>query len=129
MTESLGLRAPDYNDRGSLDEMVSTVIDKYKSHPGIKTSVRQGKKCRFFHIHTWNAKDELDALDPKESNSGSIPIKIMKDRGKIVVPYLTDCINTAINNSSCPNENTAINNSSFPNELNVADASNVIGKD
>ena len=114
VTESLGLSVPYNNDILNLDEMVTNAIEKDKNHPGIKTiktSIRQEEKFRFSHIHPWNVKDELEALDPKKSNSGNIPIKIIKDSKNIVVPYLTDVINAAINNCC------------FPNELKVADVS------
>ena len=56
-------------------------------------------------------KDELEALDPRLSRSGNLPVEIIKDNKNIVVPYFTDCSNAAINNCS------------FPNELRVADVS------
>ena len=107
ITESLGLSVPYNNDILNLDEMVTNAIEKDKNHPGIKTiktSKRQEEKFRFSHIHPRNVKDELEALDPKNSNSGNIPIKSIKDSKNIVVPYLTDCINAAINNCRPPNE-------------------------
>ena len=55
--------------------------------------------------------DQIDAIDPSKSNSGNIPVKILKSNNDIFVPYLTDCINAAINNCS------------FPNDLKVADVS------
>ena len=117
ITDSLGLSVPDNpdnNDRLNLDEMVTNAIKKYKNHPSIKaikTSVRQDEKFRFSHLHPGYVKDEIEALDPKKSNSGDIPVKIIKNIKNTVVPFLTDCINAAINNCC------------FPNELRVADAS------
>ena len=44
-------------------------------------------------------------------SSGKVPVRIIKDSKNIIVPYLTDCINAAINNCC------------FPNELKIADVS------
>ena len=40
--------------------------------------------------------DQIDAIDPSKSNSGNIPVKILKNNKDILVPYLTDCMNAAI---------------------------------
>ena len=77
ITESLGLSAPDNNDRLDLDEMVTNVIEKYKNHSNIstiKTSLRQEERFRFSHVHHWNVKDELGPLDPKKSSSVNVPL-------------------------------------------------------
>ena len=73
-------------------------------------------KRRHFHlwnvkVHPWNVKDKLEVLDPKTSISGNVPIRIRKDSKNIIVQFLTDCINVAINNCC------------FPNELKVTDVS------
>ena len=83
ITDSLGLSVPDNpdnNDRLNLNEMVTNAIKKYKNHPSIKaikTSMRQDEKFRFSHVHPGYVKDEIEALDPKKSNSGDIPVKII----------------------------------------------------
>ena len=55
--------------------------------------------------------EQIEAIDPSKSNSGNIPVKILQNSKDISIPYLTDCINAAINNCS------------FPNDLKVADVS------
>jgi len=47
ISESLGLSAPDDNNRFSLDEMVTSAIEKCRNHPGINainTSMQQATR-------------------------------------------------------------------------------------
>ena len=55
--------------------------------------------------------EQIEAIDPSKSNSGNIPVKILQNSKDISIPYLTDCINAAINNCN------------FPNDLKLADVS------
>ena len=55
--------------------------------------------------------DQIDAIDPSKSNNGNVPVDILQNSKDILIPYLTDCINAALNNCK------------FPNDLKVADVS------
>ena len=57
---------------------------------------------------------QIELLDKSKSNTGSIPISILKDTKDIVCPYLTDCINSAIFDCN------------FPDELKKADVSPIL---
>ena len=46
--------------------------------------------------------DQIKALDTNKSSSGDIPTKIIDEAKDVLCPYLTDCINTAINNCCFP---------------------------
>ena len=47
---------------------------------------------------------QIDLLDKNKSNSGNIPTGMLKAKRKIVCPYLTDCINSAVYDCNFPNE-------------------------
>ena len=57
---------------------------------------------------------QIDLLDKNKSNSGNIPIGMLKATREIVCPYLADCINSAVYDCK------------FPNELKKADLDNSI---
>ena len=94
--------------------MLTDAVEKYKNHPGIKAikaSLSQTDRFEFSHVYPWDVMEQIEAIDPSKPNSGNIPVKILQNSKDILIPYLTDCINAAINNCN------------FPNDLKVADVS------
>ena len=103
-----------------LDEKVEVALMKYRNHPSIiaiKHKVRYEKKFQFYHVYPWDVMNFVEALDASKSTSGNIPTKIIKMAKDILCPYLTDCINAAIQNCS------------FPDELKKADVSSIFKQD
>ena len=47
---------------------------------------------------------QIESLEKSKSNRGGIPTSKMRDTKRIVCPYLTDCINSAILKRSFPDE-------------------------
>ena len=87
--------------------MVTNAVEKYKNHPGIKAikaSLSQTERFEFLHVYPWDVMEQIEAIDPSKSNSGNIPVKILQNSKDILIPYLTDCINAAINNCNFPND-------------------------
>ena len=107
ITDSLGLGAPDDNYTNNLNIMVSNAVKKYKNHPSIKAikaSSPQTDQFKFSHVYPWNVMDQMESIDSSKANSGNTPLKVLKNSKDILVPYLTDCINAAINNFDLPSD-------------------------
>ena len=122
ITDSLGLD-PIFKQESSyieLDEKVEVALMKYRNHPSIiaiKHKVSYEQKFQFSHVYPWDVMKFVETLDASKSTSGNIPTKIIKVAKDILCPYLTDCINTAIQNCS------------FPDELKEADVSSIFKQD
>ena len=94
--------------------MVSNAVKEYKNHPSIKVikiSSPQTDQFKCSHVYPWNVMDQIESIDTSKANSGNIPVKILKNSKDTLVPYLTDCINIAINNCD------------FANDLKITDVS------
>ena len=93
---------------------------KYSNHPSIiaiKHKVSYEQKFQLSHVYPWDVMKFIETLDASKSTSGNIPTKIIKMAKDILCPYLTDCINTAVQNCS------------FPDELKKADVSSIFKQD
>ena len=106
ITESLGLD-PTFRDDlecQDLEIKIDRATEKYKEHASIIAI--KNRKCTstfsFEHVNPWNVMDQIKALDTNKSSSGDIPTKIIDEAKDVLCPYLTDCINTAINNCCFP---------------------------
>ncbi len=122
ITDSLGLD-PKFKQVTScieLDEKLEIALMKYSSHLSIitiKHKVSYEQKFQFSHVYPWDVMKFVETLDASKSTSGNEPTKIIKMAKYILCPYLTDCINTAIQNCS------------FPDELKKADVSSIFKQD
>ena len=99
---------------------VSFAIRKYANHPSIlKLKSQQITEIifEFKQISQEEIVKQIKKLDTGKSSSGDIPIHILKNHVNIFLPYLTDCLNAAINNGY------------FPNEMKLADVSPIFKKD
>ena len=68
-------------------------------------TVTQGtEKFKFSHANPNEVMQQIEALDKNKSNSGRIPISILKARKEAVCPFLADCINSAIYKCRFPDE-------------------------
>ena len=103
-----------------LNEKVKFALMKYSNHTSnitIKHKVSYEQKFQFSHVYPWDVMKFIEKLDASKSTSGNIPTKIIKMAKDILCPYQTDCINTAIQNCS------------FPDELKKADVSSIFEQD
>ncbi len=122
ITDSLGLD-PKFKQVSScieLNEKLEVALMKYSNHPSIiaiKHKVSYEQKFQFSHVYPWDVMKFVETLDASKSTSGNKPTKIIKMAKYILCPYLTDCINTAIQNCS------------FPDELKKADVSSIFKQD
>ena len=122
ITDSLGLD-PMFKQVSSsieLDENVKFSLMKCSNHPSIitiKHKVSYEQKFQFSHVYPWDVMKFIETLDASKSTSGNIPTKIIRMAKDILCPYLTDCINTAVQNFS------------FPDELKRADVSSIFKQD
>ena len=106
ITDSLGLD-PTFRDDLECQDLqikIDRATEKYKEHASIIAI--KNRKCTstfsFEHVNPWNVMDQIKALDTNKSSSGDIPTKIIDEAKDVICPYLTDCINTAINNCCFP---------------------------
>ena len=106
ITDSLGLD-PTFRDDlecQDLEIKIDRAMEKYKEHASIIAI--KNRKCTstfsFEHVNPWNVMDQIKALDTNKSSSGDIPTKIIDEAKDVLCPYLTDCINAAINNCCFP---------------------------
>ena len=102
--------------------MVISAIEKFKSHKNIciikKRLHVENSSFQSCHVNPMEVMRQRELLDKSKSDSASIPTSKLRDAKRIVCPYLTDCINSAI--PDCK----------FPGELKKADISPIcIGSD
>ena len=92
----------------TVEQMVLRAITKYENHSSIKVIKQHvppnGQSFKFSHVTPNQVLKQIDLLNKNKSNSGKIPTGMVKETGTIICPYLTDCINTAINDFQFPNE-------------------------
>ena len=97
--------------------------DKFKYHPSvlkIKTEINitgNSTLFEFSNVTPQQVSDQIRVLRTNKSTRGNIPIKIIKIISKVCNISLTDCINSAINNGT------------FPDELKLGDVTPILKKD
>ena len=77
---------------------------EYNNHPSIikiKNYYRYEEKFKFKHVEP---KQVFDIINKLKKGSGEIPIYILKLIKTTCTSYITDCINTSINNCTFPKE-------------------------
>ena len=81
----------------SMEESIDMALAKYKNHPSIATikkKYKASRKSEFNNVDLLNIMNTIEALNTNQSN---IPIKIIRDAKEVICPFLTSCINVAIN--------------------------------
>ena len=101
ITDSLGLDSmfKQVSSCIELDEKLKFALMKYSNHPSIiaiKHKASYEQKFQFSHVYPWDVMKFIETLGASKSTSGNIPTKIIKMAKDILCPYLTDCINTAV---------------------------------
>ena len=85
-----------YTHDAQLD-MISNIIEKYKSHPSIlkiKENVQVEQKFHFYDVSSHDIKKLIGALDKQKSSTfNNIPIKILIENSDIVSPVISSIYN------------------------------------
>ena len=103
-----------YVVNGTVDQIVNQAVEKYKNHDSIlriKEKTKNFPSFGFTHANPLEVSEQIDALNTKKASRGGIPSKVLKMPKKAIYPYLTDCINTSINDCVFPEELKAATNS------------------
>ena len=111
ITRSLNLKdCGGFSENSPGTDFVEVVKDKFKHHPSIlkiKTKMvnaGNNKVFEFSNITPQQVSDQIRVLRINKSSRGDIPIKIIKIISKVCIISLTDCINSAINNATFPDD-------------------------
>ena len=91
----------------SMEESIDMALAKYKTHPSIaaiKKKYKVSRKFEFNNVDLLNIMNKIEALSTNKSSNGNIPIKIIRDTKEVICPYLTSCINVAINKCYFPDK-------------------------
>ena len=92
----------------TVNQMIEKAVEKYKNHHYIRR-IRDNcdmanSKFWFTHVLPNEVGKQIDALNSNKANSGKIPTNKLKKAKDLACPYITDCVNTAINESEFPKE-------------------------
>ena len=83
-----------------IEQMVISAVEKFQSHKNIciikKRLHVENSSLQFCHVNPMEVMRQRESLDKSKSNSGGIPTSNLRDAKRIVCPYLTDYINSAI---------------------------------
>ena len=90
------------------EKMVTSAIEKFTSDKSICTIKErfhvENSSFEFCHVNPMKVMRQRESLDNSRSSSGGIPTSKLRDTKRIVCPYLTDCINSAILDCKSPDE-------------------------
>ena len=97
---------------------IEKIIDKFKNHPSIlKIKIKNYKNSfSFRHVEPSEVSKVVKILNNNKKTSGNIPIRILKENINILLPHITDCINSSISDGI------------FPDALKLADISPIFKK-
>ena len=80
----------------------SIVYQKYINHPSILKIKESQKQSNLFDFKNVEPKDVLGVINKLKKGNGELPIHILKILKDTCSIFLTDCINTSINNCEFP---------------------------
>ena len=90
------------------EKVVISAIEKAKSHKSIYTIKErfhvENSSFQICHVNPMEVIRQIESLDNGRSNSGGTPTFKLRDTKRIICPYLTDCINSAILDCKFPDE-------------------------
>ena len=88
--------------------MVISAIEKLKNRQSICTIKErfheENSSFQFCQVNPMEVMKQIESLDNSKSNSGGISTSKLRDTKRIVCPYLTDCIKSAILDCKFPDE-------------------------
>ena len=95
------------NVKDSLDSLIDAAVVRYANHQSIlaiKEATKNVTKFDFEHVNPWNVMKKIESLDCSKSVCGNIPTYMLKQAKEVACPYVTDCINSSINDEIFPTE-------------------------